>query len=133
MRFRHCFFQCVNIQNSVAQHAKDSGPQATGREITECILVVTPLAFWACDWLILPLETLLREYFRAAVKLSSKNCHGHHCLSVYLSNTYCRYKRLFGTLVAFSVMCSLWKIGLIFLNLLQTFCELMTKGDFKLW
>jgi len=110
MRFRHCFVQCVDIQNSVAQHAKDSGPQATGREIMKYILVVTPLAFWACDWLILPLETLLREYFRAAVKLSSKYSHGHECLSVYLSNTYCRYKRMFGTPVPFSVMCSLWKI-----------------------
>jgi len=26
--------------------------------------------FWACDWLILPMETLLQEYSRAAVKLS---------------------------------------------------------------
>jgi len=33
--------------------------------------VVTPLAFWTCDWSILPIETLLREYSRAAVKLSS--------------------------------------------------------------
>jgi len=38
--------------------------------ITKCILVVTPLVFWACDWLILPIETLLREYSLAAVKLS---------------------------------------------------------------
>jgi len=30
-----------------------------GGEITQCILVVTPLAFWACDWSILPIETLL--------------------------------------------------------------------------
>jgi len=30
------------------------------REITNCILVVTPLAFWACDWLVLPMEALLR-------------------------------------------------------------------------
>ena len=58
---------------------------------------------------------------------------GDHCLSVYLSNTYCRYKRLFGTPIAFSVMYSLWKIGPIFLDLLQTFCELMIKDDFKLW
>jgi len=57
---------------------------------------------------------------------------GDYCLSVYLSNTYCRFKRLFGTPIAFSFMCSLWKIGLIFLDLLQTFCEL-DKGDFKLW
>jgi len=57
----------------------------------------------------------------------------YHCLSVYLSNTYCRYKRLFGTPIAFSVMCSLWKIGPIFLDLLQTFCELMINSDFKLW
>jgi len=48
-----------------------------------------------------------------------------HCFSVYLSNTYCRYKRLFGTPTAFSVMCSLWKMGPIFLDPLQTFCELM--------
>jgi len=31
-----------------------------GREIAECILVVTPLDFWACDWPILPVEALLR-------------------------------------------------------------------------
>ena len=58
---------------------------------------------------------------------------GDHCFSVYLSNTYCRYKRLFGTPIAFSVWCSLWKIGPIFLDLLQMFYELMIKGDFKLW
>jgi len=58
---------------------------------------------------------------------------GDYCLSVYLSNTYCRYKRLFGTPTALSVMCNLWKLGSIFLDLLQTFCELMIKGDFKLW
>jgi len=58
---------------------------------------------------------------------------GGHCLSAYLSNTYCRYKRLLGTPIAFSVMCSLWKIRPIFLDLLQTFCELMIKGEFKLW
>ena len=45
--------------NTSAQHAYGSGPQAPGREITKCILVVTPLAFWACDWSILPIETLL--------------------------------------------------------------------------
>ena len=58
---------------------------------------------------------------------------GDHYLNVYLSKNYCTYKRLFGTLIAFSVKCSLWKIGLICLDLLQTFCELMIKGDFKLW
>ena len=58
---------------------------------------------------------------------------GDHCLSVYLSNTCCRYERLFGTPIVFSVMCSLWKLRPIFLDLLQTFCELMIKGDFKLW
>ena len=58
---------------------------------------------------------------------------GDDYLSVYLSNTYCRYKRLFGTPIAFSVKCSLWKIGPICLDLLQTFCEFMIKGDFKLW
>jgi len=58
---------------------------------------------------------------------------GDHCLSVYLSNTYCKYKRLFGTPIAFSVMCSLLKIGPIFLYPLQTFSESMIKGDFKLW
>jgi len=31
-----------------------SGPQLPGREITKCTLVVTSLAFWACDWSILP-------------------------------------------------------------------------------
>jgi len=56
---------------------------------------------------------------------------GVHCLSVYLSNTYCRYKRLFGIPIAFSGG-SLWKIGPIFFDLLQTFSELMRKGDFKL-
>jgi len=58
---------------------------------------------------------------------------GDYCLSVYLSNTYWRYKRLFGTSTAFSVMCSLWKTGPIFSVLLQTFRELMIKGDFILW
>jgi len=58
---------------------------------------------------------------------------GYHCLRVYFSNTYCINKRLFGTLIAFSVMCSLWTLGPIFFDLLQTFCELMIKGDFKLW
>ena len=58
---------------------------------------------------------------------------GDYCLSVYLSNTYWRYKRLFGTPTAFSVMCSLWKLWSIYLDLLQAFCELMIKGDFKLW
>jgi len=58
---------------------------------------------------------------------------GDHCLSLNLSNTYCRYKRLFGTPIAYSVMCGLWKIEPIFLDLLQTFCELMIKDDFKLW
>jgi len=33
--------------------------------------MVTPLAFWACDWQILIMETLLREYSQATVKLSS--------------------------------------------------------------
>jgi len=32
---------------------------------------------------------------------------GDHCHNVYLSNTYCRYKRLFRTPTAFSVTCSL--------------------------
>jgi len=32
---------------------------------------MTPLTFRAFDWSILPIETLLREYSRAAVKLSS--------------------------------------------------------------
>ena len=60
---------------------------------------------------------------------------GDLCLSINLPNTYCRYKRLFGTPIAFSVMCSfsLWKTGPIFLDHLQTFCELMIKGDYKLW
>ena len=57
---------------------------------------------------------------------------GDHYLSVYLSNTYCRYKSLLGTPIAFSVLCSLWKIGSIFLDVLQTFCELLIKGDFEL-
>jgi len=52
---------------------------------------------------------------------------------VYLSNIYCRYKKLLGTPIAFSVRCSLWKTGPVFLDLVQTFCELMIKGDFKLW
>jgi len=39
---------------------------APGREIAKCVLVVTPRAFWACDWSILPMEALLREYSRAA-------------------------------------------------------------------
>jgi len=33
--------------------------------------MVTPLAFYACDWSILPMETPLQEYPRALVKLSS--------------------------------------------------------------
>jgi len=33
--------------------------------------MVIPLAFWACNWSVLPTETLLREYSQAAVKLSS--------------------------------------------------------------
>ena len=40
-------------------------------KFTKCTLVVTPLAFWACDWPNLPTETLLQEYSRPAVKLSS--------------------------------------------------------------
>jgi len=89
--------------NSSAQHALGSGPQAPGREITKCILVVTPLAFWACDWPILPIETLLREYSRAGGKIVKHwpvrdyKRVGDHYLSVYLSNTYCRCKILFGT------------------------------------
>jgi len=31
-----------------------------GREIALCMLVVTPLAFWECDWSIVPMEALLR-------------------------------------------------------------------------
>jgi len=63
--------------NPSAQHALGSGPQPPGHEpvpgseITKCILVVTPLTFWACDWSILPMETLLRECSRTAVKLQS--------------------------------------------------------------
>jgi len=56
-----------------------------GREITKCMLMVTPLAFWACDCSILPMETLLQEYCRAALKLSSVD---GTTASVYLSNTY---------------------------------------------
>jgi len=37
------------------------------------MLVVTPLSLWACDWSILLMETLLLEYSRAAIKLSSVN------------------------------------------------------------
>jgi len=48
-----------------------NGPQPPGHEITKCILVVIPLAFWTCNWSILLIETLLQEYSRAAVKLSS--------------------------------------------------------------
>jgi len=53
-----------------------SGPQLPGhetvtdRESTKCILVISPLALWACDWLILPVETLLQKDSQAAVKLS---------------------------------------------------------------
>ena len=93
-----------------------------------------------CKIYIFLIETLLQEDSRAAVKLSCIDWSagrgykrvGDYCLSVYHSNTYCRYKRLFGTPIAFSVRCSLWKIGPIFLDLVQTFCELMIKGDFKL-
>jgi len=45
-----------------------SGSQSPGREISKCILVVTPLAFWTCDWSIRRIETLFQEYSRAAVK-----------------------------------------------------------------
>ena len=58
---------------------------------------------------------------------------GDHCFILFLSNTSCRYKRLFGTPVVFSVMCSLWKMRPIVLDLLPTFCELMIEGDLKLW
>jgi len=57
---------------------------------------------------------------------------GDHNFNAYLSNTYYRYQRLFGTPTAFPVMCSLWKWDLSF-GPLQTFCELMIQGDFKLW
>jgi len=45
----------------------------TGPRNYKCILVVTPLAFWECDWSILPMATRLREYSRtrAAAILSS--------------------------------------------------------------
>jgi len=58
---------------------------------------------------------------------------GDHCLSVYLSNNYCRNEILFGTPIAFSLMCNLWKTGPIYMDLLQTFCELTIESDFKLW
>jgi len=111
-------------------------PQTPGRKITKCILVVTPLTFWACDWSIHPVETLLREYLPSRGKIVKYwPVRGYkrvwdHCFSVYLSNSYCRYKTFFGTPIAFSVMCSLWKIGSILLDLLQIF---VTKSDFKLW
>jgi len=35
---------------------------------------VIPLTFWACDWSIIPMEALLREHYRDAVKSSSVDC-----------------------------------------------------------
>jgi len=53
-----------------------NGPQprattGTGPRNYKSILVVTPLAFCVCDWSILHVETLLREYSWAEVKLPS--------------------------------------------------------------
>jgi len=57
--------------NTSEQHDCGSVPQVPDRDITKCVLVVIPLAFSACNWSVLPTETLLREYSRAAEKLSS--------------------------------------------------------------
>jgi len=58
---------CVNKEIKTLRefNTQSSGPKPAdqlipGREITQGILVVTPLAFWACDWSILPVEALLR-------------------------------------------------------------------------
>jgi len=48
------------------------------------ILVVTPLASWTCDWSIVPIETLLQEHSRAAVKLS---CIGRSAVTKALGTT----------------------------------------------
>jgi len=61
------------MSNTIAQHAYGSDPQSPAREIAKCILVVTPLAFWAFGCSIPPTETLLLEYSRAAVRLSSND------------------------------------------------------------
>jgi len=50
-----------NRQTLARNTPQGGGPQSPGREITKCILVVTPPAFWACDWSILPMQTLLQE------------------------------------------------------------------------
>jgi len=76
-----------------------------GHEITKCMLVVTSLASWVCDWSILPIETLLWEVLPGRGKyvkhwpVRGNKRVGDHCLSGYLPNTYCRYERLFGTRV----------------------------------
>jgi len=103
----------TSAQHALCQWSSILGHEPVpGREITKCILVVTPLVFCACDWSILPMETRLQEYSRAAVK-----CHSltdprlqkvvDKCFSVYVSNTCCRCKRLSGTPTAFSAVCSL--------------------------
>ena len=67
----------ISGSNTSAQRALGQWSSALGHgpilggEITQCILVVTPLAYCACDWSIFPLETLLQEYSQAAVKLPS--------------------------------------------------------------
>ena len=122
-----------------------SGPQpgATNRHRAAKLQKYTggDTARFLCMWLVdsshgntvarvLPGRGKIAEHWPAR---GYKKVRDHHCFSVYLSNTYCRYKRLFGTPIAFWVMCSLWKIGPIFFDLLQTLCELMIKSDFKLW
>jgi len=68
------------VGHTSAQHALGQWPSTPpgrkpvpGRQITKCILVVTALTFWACGWLILLMEALLRvwAYPRAAATLSS--------------------------------------------------------------
>ena len=133
------------MSNTSAQHSLglwSSTPNhepVPGIKITKCILVVTPLAFWACDWSILPMETLLREYSLAAMKLSNIDRSavakglGKTALVYIFQTIIVDKKRLLATPTAFSVMCSSWKTRPIFLNPLQTSWELMRKGDFKLW
>ena len=41
------------------QSLLDQWSPIPGRKITKCMLVVSPLAFWACDWSIFPMEALL--------------------------------------------------------------------------
>ena len=115
IRFIHCYFQCAGIRNSVKHYCAaclrkwSSTPRPRnyqmfiGGGITR-FLGMRLLDSSHSNTVARALLGRCKIVKYCPVCIDKKV--GDHCLSVYLRNTYYRYKKYFGEPTAFSVMCS---------------------------